>query len=96
VLIFTDDKYKIWGCFNDNRRNGEFIRSCYNKWRCQNNIRQDPKSLKIDLKGASGKPVIKLKNSMYENEGKNSAIGTIGDGINTINVKTNSGDFTVK
>ncbi|MEB2302643.1 DUF4097 domain-containing protein [Lysinibacillus xylanilyticus] len=59
-------------------------------------FRQDPKSHKIDLKGDSGKPVIKLKNIMYENEGKNSAIGTIGDGINTINVKTNSGDFTVK
>ncbi|MFC9542146.1 DUF4097 family beta strand repeat-containing protein [Lysinibacillus sp. NPDC056959] len=62
----------------------------------QTTFRQDPKSLKIDFKGDSGKPVIKLKNIMYEDKGKNSAIGIIGDGINTINVKTNSGDFTVE
>lgn len=59
-------------------------------------FRKDPESLKIDFNGNSGKPDIKLKNIMYEDKDKNSAIGIIGDGINTLNVKTNSGDFTVR
>jgi lia operon protein LiaG len=57
---------------------------------------KSPESLKIDFKGNSGKTDIRLNGIMYEEKDKNSAIGVIGDGINILNVKTESGDFTVK
>lgn len=59
-------------------------------------FRKNPESLKINFKGESGKPDIRLKDIMYEDKDKNSAIGVIGDGINTLTVKTTSGDFTAK
>lgn len=59
-------------------------------------FKKNPKSLKIDFKGNSGKPDIKLKNIMYEDKDENKAIGVIGDGMNTLNVKTSSGDLIVR
>ena len=57
-------------------------------------FKENPESLKINFHGSSGKPDIKLKDIMYEDKSKNSAIGVIGDGMKTLNVKTTSGDFT--
>lgn len=59
-------------------------------------FRKNPKSLKIDFKGNSGKPDIRLKNIMYEDKDENSVIGVIGNGMNTLIVKTSSGDLTVR
>lgn len=59
-------------------------------------FKKNPKSLKIDFKGNSGKPDIKLKNIMYEDKDENKAIGVIEDGMNTLNVKTSSGDLIVR
>lgn len=59
-------------------------------------FKDNPESLKIDFKGISGEPDIKLKDIMYEDKSENSAIGIIGDGIKTLNVTTTSGEFTVE
>ena len=59
-------------------------------------FKDNPESLKIDFKGISGEPDIKLRDIMYEEKSENSAIGIIGDGSKTINVKTTSGDFTAE
>ena len=59
-------------------------------------FKENPESLKIKFQGSSGKPHIKLKGIMYEDKSNNSAVGVIGDGLKTLNVKTTSGDFAAE
>ena len=59
-------------------------------------FKENPKSLRIKFQGSSGEPHIKLKDILYEDKSENSAVGIIGDGFKTLNVKTTSGDFTAE
>ncbi|WP_042477720.1 DUF4097 family beta strand repeat-containing protein [Bacillus ndiopicus] len=57
---------------------------------------KNPQSLKLDFKGSSGKAIIQLEDILYEEKDEDRTIGTIGNGVNTLSVKTTSGGLTVK
>lgn len=56
----------------------------------------NPESLSVIFNGNSGKLDISLPGILYKDKDKNSAIGVIGDGESLLNVKTTSGDLTIK
>ncbi|WP_431028376.1 hypothetical protein [Lysinibacillus sp. LZ02] len=57
---------------------------------------EKPKSLRVDFKRDSRKPIIQLEAIISEDIGKNHAIGVIGKDDKTLTVRTISGDFILK